>query len=153
MLPIIQYTDLFDFQKRGNYINWQIGLNKSPSDTTLTYWFDGDNDTLTDFEARKIKIVGKEAIIIDTIDLLAIDPPIYVSETEQWEHPQRIDLPSNLDSGLYYLYIKSASFELKSELFCVDETILVTSRTYLIDNNGDFLIDNLGDKIYQPNFL
>jgi len=152
MLPIIQYNDLFDFQKSGNFNNYKFGIPVSPSDALLTFTFEGANDALTNFEAIRCTIVNNEVDNLEVIDLLSIDPPLYNSEEEHWEHKQRVEITSNLENGLYFFYIKSSSFEVKSELFCVDASLLVTSRTYLINSAGDFFINSTNEKIYQPNF-
>lgn len=70
-LRVKNIDERFDFQKEGYYQNWKLALTKAPTDTVLPLFFEIKNGSIiTTFEARKVKIVSDEVILLETIALI-----------------------------------------------------------------------------------
>jgi hypothetical protein len=137
MLPIINYNEPFDFQKKGNYLNWKVGLPIAPQDSLLSWQFYEDGDNLTVYKAHKVVVQGTDVKILDSIDLIGINPP--TKENTKYFQKSFSILSSNLENGVYFFEISDGNFIKKSELFCIREGFVVF-QTGLIFN----IFSNLG---------
>jgi hypothetical protein len=129
MLPIFEITGeitptktMFPFQFEGNYNNWKWGLIEAFQDLLLTFHFKKKSGgTLTTFEARKIKVYGKEVHILETIDLIGYKPNEYNNTNYELELQLLDDI---LEEGLYYFYMSDGNFQHVSDIFCVKEGMI-----------------------------
>jgi len=123
-LPIIDNSELFDFQKTGNFNNYQLGLIKSSQDSLLTFsFYVQGGGTLTSAVAKKISKINPDGSVVigEEIDILSYGTILESNETI-YEHAQ--GQISVLDSGLYYYYFTDGNFEAKSEIFCIKDGLL-----------------------------
>ena len=126
-LPILKNTDLFDFQKTGNYNNWKLGMIISPNDAILPFNFSvSGGNAIIIFSAKKVSINSAGTVTIESsTDLSAYVP----TGTVSYERTL-IAYLSQFANGIYYFYLSDGSFAVKSELFCCNGIYITSIRAY-----------------------
>jgi len=156
VLPILDINEQFDFQKKGNHLSVRWGVPVAPINSLLTFSFKVLNGTpLTSFELRKVRVFYDNIIQESAIDLITVQKPVETVDGDYMIYTQDAKyLPSNNEAGLHYFYFTDGTFERKSELFCINENILLTDLAVFIIDDGfgnpvPFqIIDNLGNLDY-----
>ena len=155
VLPILEYSDNFDFQKMANNQNVMWGVPKAPLNSLLTFSFKVvGGAALTNFQLRKVKTFGFDITITETIELIAVQRPTETVDGDAMIYTQDAKyLPTDNSPGLYYFYFTDGNFEMKSELFCIDGEIVAEYPVFMVDdgtgNPTPFLImDNLGNQTF-----
>ena len=128
MLPILKYTDLFDFQKEGNFNNYKLGLATAPQDSLLSWKVRVDKSFVIKYLVHRVEIQANEVVITYTYDFTFLRP--LQSENGWLYQSSEIELGETLPAGLYFYELVGSFGRLKSELFCIKEGLFLHAHAF-----------------------
>ena len=152
-LKIINTTELFDFQKTGNFNNHNFGIY-APADNVLTIeFFVSGGGSITTFSAKRIKFIGDSYEVLETIDMLGKTEIQYYGNKYYYFLGNEIQ-DTVLDDGSWFYEFSDGVFSKKSEIFCIKGvTIGYSGVVFNIFGSGystgaNIVLDNTGHLLH-----
>lgn len=136
--------DIEDFQKVGNFQNFMFGIHYCPDLRLLPFRTPNvvhdATVTITDFELRRLRVIGNEKTIIATTDI----SPVYIFTKSginfDYHYFKANVAMANVATGVYQMYLKDSN---NNEF--ITDLIYISNSCDLFTGTGDFNNDFSSD--------